>query len=185
LLAAGLCFFLFNTIAEGLYPDYSVASNALSDLGAIGATTEYLWNGQIFVTGLLGLLGMYLLFFKSSWGTGVVRRRNLVGVLYLLPGIGTIVVSLFPENSVPVVHAIGALVSFVTGGLSAVYAYRLTEAPFRYFSAVLGLICLVSLPVFLTSNSADFGLTERLVVYPFVLWFVGFGSYLMALKIEY
>jgi hypothetical membrane protein len=42
---------VFNTIAEGLYPNYSVATNALSDLGAIGANTFWIWNAQVFVFG--------------------------------------------------------------------------------------------------------------------------------------
>lgn len=48
LVAGGLVFLLFNTVAEGLYPNYSVASDSLSALGYIGANTSLLWNVQLF-----------------------------------------------------------------------------------------------------------------------------------------
>jgi hypothetical membrane protein len=180
LFSGGITFFLFNTIAEGIYPSYSVGVNALSDLGAIGAPTRFLWDGQLYVSGLLTLLGMYVLFFKSSWpdNTGM-KNKKLVGIIYLIPATGSILVSLFPENFIPAVHSLSAFITFILGGVSAVYAYKLTKAPFRYFSLILGLVTLVSIP-FLEDRSLGFGLIERLVVYPFVLWTIAFGSYLMA-----
>ena len=51
----------------------------------------------------------------------------------------------------------------------------------RYFSIVLGLLTLVFILVFVTSGATLEGLTERLIVYPFVLWAIGFGGYLTAL----
>jgi hypothetical membrane protein len=183
LLASGLVFFLFNTLAEGIYPGYSVATDALSDLGSIGAPTSLLWDGQVFVTGVLILLGMYFLFYKSEWGRGIGNKRRLVGVVYLLPGIGIILVSLFPDNFVFVIHAIAALVVFVLGGVGAIYAYRLTRPPFRYFSVALGVISLASVPLWFASDPATSGLIERLVVYPYVLWLACFGCYFLAFQV--
>jgi hypothetical membrane protein len=187
LLCSGLVFFIFNTVAEGIYPNYSVASNALSDLGAIGTNTFFLWNGQLFVSGVLLLLGMYFLFYKSQFRLNI-GRANLVGILYMLPAVAAIIVSLFQENSVVgsvgghnLLHGLGAIIAFVCGGISAVYAYRLTKAPFRYFSIVLGIITLVFVPLFLFSNASISGLTERLVVYPFILWQICFGTYLLSM----
>ena len=181
LLASGLVFVLLNSIAEGLYPGYSVASNALSDLGALGAPTQLFWDGQLFVVGALYLVGVYSLFYRSAWGAGT-SRRNLVAVLYLLPGIGTVVVSLFPENFVLAIHAVGALLAFIFGGIGAIYAYRLTQPPFRYFSVVLGIVDLVSIPLMFAIGPSMSGLAERLIVYPYVLWLACFGSYLLAAR---
>ena len=172
-----------NTVAESLYPAYSVRTNALSDLGALGAQTGLLWNGQLFLSGLLSLLGMYLLFYRSDWPSSVGIRRKAAGLIYVLPPIGTILVSLFPENYVLAVHAFAALMTFVLGGVSAVYAYRLTQPPFRYFSFLLGAISLVSI-LLLGDQALGFGLAERLVVYPFVIWGVAFGSYLLAFSAQ-
>jgi hypothetical membrane protein len=180
LFAGGMIFFIFNSIAEGIYPNYNVGVIALSDLGAIGAPTRFLWDGQLFFTGLLSLLGMYVLFFKSSWPDNIgMKNKKLVGIIYSIPTIGSILVSLFPENYILVIHSISAFVTFITAGVSAAYAYRLTRVPFRYFSITLGVITLVSIP-FLGDRSLGFGLIERVVVYPFVLWTIAFGSYLMA-----
>ncbi|MDG7014118.1 MAG: DUF998 domain-containing protein [Nitrososphaerota archaeon] len=183
LISGGLVFFLLNTVAEGIYPNYDVGTYYLSDLGAIGANTCLLWNGTLFVSGALLLVAGYSLFYTENQfrATAVGGRASLVGVLYLLPGIGSIIVSLFPGNSslgAAGMHSIGAFTTFAFGGVSAVYAVRLTKAPFRCFSVVLGVITLVSIPVFVYSGASIAGLTERLIVYPFVLWALCFGAYL-------
>ena len=127
-------------------------------------------------------VGIWILFFKSSWTQKVgISKRNIVSVIYLLPTIGAVLVSLFPENYIHAVHSLSAFITFVMGGVSALYAYRFTSAPYRYFSAALGAIPLVSIFLLGTGARFGFGLDERLVVYPFVIWVVTFGSYLMAL----
>lgn len=77
---------------------------------------------------------------------------------------------------------IGEIVAFVLGGISAVFAYRLTRSPFKYFSPLLGAIALVSL-VF-SASGHDLGLgvggMERMVVCPIVIWLIMLGGYLMA-----
>ena len=130
-LSAGIVFIVFNTIAESIYPGYSVRTNALSDLGALGRRITLLWDSQLFLTGLLSLLAIVILFRGTSLN---IRGRRLTSVLYMLPPIGTIVVSLFPENSNLVIHTLGAFVNFLFGGIAAIYAYRFTRSPFRYFS---------------------------------------------------
>ena len=181
LFAGGVLFLIMNTVAEAMYPNYSVGADALSDLGALGAPTRFLWDGQLFATGVLTLAGIWILFFKSSFTQRVgMKRKNIVSVIYLLPAVGSIIVSLFPENYIHAVHLLSALITFVMGGVSALYAYRFTSAPYRYFSAALGAISLVSIFLLGTGARFGFGLDERLVVYPFVIWVVTFGSYLMA-----
>ena len=103
-----------------------------------------------------------------------------MGALYLLPSMGMIIVALFPENFIPVIHDLGAFVSFIAGGMAALYTYRLTAAPFRYFSVALGVITLISTLALLAAGPLVFGLVERLVVYPLYLWEIAFGSYLTA-----
>jgi len=43
MLAGGIVNIVLNTIAEGIYPNYSLRTNALSDLGALEAPTALLW----------------------------------------------------------------------------------------------------------------------------------------------
>jgi len=185
LLASGVVFLLFTTVAEGLYPNYSVASDTLSTLGFIGAKTFFLWNSQLFVTGLLLLLGMYILFYKSQFRLGI-RRPSLVGILFLLPGVGAILPSLVPgniTNSLGIFHDVGAFIVFILGGISTVYSYKLTNASLRYFSLVLGVVSLVMIPVYIASPhhvaGSISGTLERLIAYPYFLWVISFGSYLI------
>jgi hypothetical membrane protein len=178
LLAGGLVFFLFNTIAEGLYPNYSVATDSLSELGYIGASTSILWNGQVFVFGVLVLSGMYLLFYRRHLRLHE-RGSNLVAISYMLPGAGAMLVSLFPGNSaLDLLHGIGSLLVFVFGGVSAIYSYRLINGPIRYFSAILGVVTLVFVAIPPSTPVLFSVLGERLIVYPYILWLVCFGTYL-------
>ena len=179
IMAGGVVFTLFNTVAEGSYPNYSVATNALSDLGAVGAPTALLWDGQLFAAGVLGLAGMLLFFFKSS--TLTIHRRGLTSVLFLAPQAGTILVSLVPENTILALHGVAAFLVFTLGGISAVYAYRFTPPPFRYFSVLLGLVSLGAILLLGAPSLVGFGLAERLVVYPLQVWDIAFAGLLMSL----
>ena len=179
LLSSGIIFVIFNTIAESIYPDYSVRADALSDLGALGHPTTFLWNGQLFVCGVLSLVGMSLIVFRSSLSEFVPGKS--LRILFLLPSFGTLIVSLFPENTILAIHSFGSFTVFVFGAISAIYAFKITKSPFRYFSLILGLISLVAIPLLADSSLLGFGGMERLVVYPYTIWGIGFGAYLTAM----
>ncbi len=172
---SGIVFLVFNHIAESIYPNYSGSKNSLSELGAAGQSTTLLWNSQLFVTGILWLLGVYFFLRRSG-------RGKLAWVLYLLAPIGVILVSLFPVNVNFGIHSIGALMHFVFGGISALFTFKLTRSPFKYFSLVIGAIALLATVAFVSGN--NFGLgpggMERLIVYPVFIWLTMFGGYLMA-----
>jgi hypothetical membrane protein len=177
LLLAGTINILLNTVSEGVYPGYNLSTNALSDMGAIGSTTFFLWNGELLVTGVLSLAGI-VLFLRSS--TLPVPNIKLAWILYLLPPLGTIIVSLFPENWILVIHAIGAFMVFIFGGLGAIYAYRFVKPPFRYLSVALGVVSLLAIGLFGAPSLIGFGISERMVVYPFNIWAISFAGYLMS-----
>src|ERR1700730_14882147 len=90
LLSGGIIFTIFNTIAESIYPNYNVGANALSDLGAAGQSTRFLWDGQLLATGILTFVGMWILVFKSSFSQRISYPAK---ILLLLPGVGSILVS--------------------------------------------------------------------------------------------
>jgi len=177
LLLAGTVNIIFNTVSEGIYPSYNLGKDALSDMGAIGSKTFLLWNGQLLVTGILSLVGV-VLFLRSS--ALPIPNRRLAWALYLIPPLGEIVVSLFPENSILAVHATGAFMVFIFGGLGAIYAYKFTKVPFRYLSALLGAASLLAILLFGIPSVIGFGIAERLVVYSFSIWVISFAGYLMS-----
>jgi hypothetical membrane protein len=176
LLAGAMVFLIFTTVAEAEYPGYSIANNALSDLGALGQPTTLLWNGSLFVAGLLQFLGM-LAMVGNTYLIDV--RRRLAYLLYLVPPIGTMIVAVFPENWILAAHVVGALMALLIGGVSALYSYTFTESPFRYFAVLLGVISLGSFALLGAGPAVGFGLVERLVVYPVDIWLIAFAGYLM------
>lgn len=170
---AGTQFLIINTIAESVYPNYSVRLNFLSDLG-VGQQTALMWNASVLLLGILVILGSYYLF----RGTG--RQKFIVP--FLLAGLGLIVLAIFNENTIIAVHAIGAYMSFIFGGVSAILSYRLTRAPFRYFTTILGVITLIAIVFFTAGQYLGVGVggMERMIVYPELIWLVSFGAYLMS-----
>jgi hypothetical membrane protein len=177
LLLAGTINVIFNMVSEGAYPGYSLGTNALSDMGAIGSPTFLLWNGQLLVTGVLSFIGI-VIFLRSS--ALPIPNTRTAWVLYVLPPLGTIIVSLFPENSNLAIHAVGAFAVFIFGGLGSIYAYRFTKPPFRYLSVLLGAVSLLAIPLFGIPSAIGFGVAERLVVYSFNIWTICFAGYLMS-----
>jgi hypothetical protein len=73
--------------------------------------------------------------------------------------------------------------TLLSGGVMIVVDAVLLRGPFRYLSAVLGLL---SLGCLLLSTLASvgghlfgYGGAERIIVYPIIIWLMGFGVYLM------
>lgn len=127
------------------------------------------------ITGFLVLFGAYFLFRHY--------KDRISAVLIGLLGVGALGVGIFPGNINPQ-HPLFALTTFISGGLSAIYSYRMIKPPFKYFALIFGLFCLGFLFGFLISpNSFIMGAggVERWVAYPIVLWLLGFGGYLMGL----
>jgi hypothetical membrane protein len=177
LLLAGTVNVIFNMVSEGTYPGYNLGINALSDMGAVGSPTFLLWNGQLLITGALSFIGITLFLGSSALP---IPNHGIAWILYMMPPLGTIVVSLVPENSILALHAIGAFMVFIFGGLGPIYAYRFTKPPFRYLSVLLGAVSLVAIALFGIPSVVGFGIAERLVVYPFNIWTISFAGYLMS-----
>ncbi|MBP1928730.1 putative membrane protein [Methanolinea mesophila] len=189
-VAAGAVFFLAGAIAlmgiisaEALYPGYSTAENTISDLGAsvppdiIVQPSATIFNATMIVTGLLIIAASF--FVHRAFG------YLLVSIPLTLLGAGVLGVGIFPGNY-GTVHAIFALLAFLAGGISAIAAYRVETVPFRYFSVILGVITLFTLvSYFALGQSAPLaplgiGGVERWIVYPVLVWMLGFGGYLMS-----
>ena len=166
------------TVAESLYPGYSVHTNTISDLAAIGQSTSLLFDPAIFAWGLSWLLGAYFLLRHSG------RRRMML--LNVLPGIGVMMAALSPENVNIAIHSVGAIIAFIPGATAVLLSYRLIGSQLRFFALFLGLLSLASVAVYfgayyspLVQQTLGSGGAERVIVYPIIVWMIGFGSYLM------
>ena len=131
-----MLFLLLTTASEAIYPNFSLQTNAISDLAAVGAPTTLIEETAIIGLGVCWLLGVYYLFRSSG------KRGSMT--LYMLPGVGFLLAGFSPENVNVVIHSSGAPLAFVLGGIVAILSYKIIRSPFRYFAAALGGLTLVS-----------------------------------------
>ncbi len=187
---AGFLFFLAGSVifmgiitAEIFYPGvytYTTANSMISDLGAteppfsiITQPSANIFNFSMIISGILILIGAYFLFRSYN--------DRIAAILVGLLGFGALGVGVFPGNINPQ-HPLFALTTFIAGGLSAIYSFRLINSPFKYLAIVFGVV-----PLFFLFAANSFipvmggGGVERWIAYPVVLWILGFGGYLMGL----
>ncbi|MDG7012065.1 MAG: DUF998 domain-containing protein [Nitrososphaerota archaeon] len=174
-------FSIFLVLAEILFPNYNVSTNYISDLGAFCPSTgpcviepsADVFNGSIILLGLLILLGAYYLqrAFRSTPTAAIVA----------LAGVGAMGVGLFPETT-GIWHSVFSLIVFLFAGLAAVLTSRYQKRPMSYFSIALGLITLAALVLFVGKEYLGLGAggMERIVVYPVLIWSLGFGGHMMS-----
>jgi len=162
-------YLLLITIASARYPGYSLATNAISDLGV--GPTALLFNASTAVFGAFVLIGALV-------GTRALGPR--LAATIAVAGICAIGVALFPETS-GAPHSILALLAFVFGAVSALISFRFLRQPLACFAAGLGIISLTALVLELTQHDLGIGKggMERMVAYPIFIWLLGFGGSLM------
>jgi len=134
-----------------------------------------IFNVSMMVVGALVIAGTW--FIHSAFG----RLSLTIPVLVL--GAAALGVGVFPGNT-GTPHALCAMATFVSGGVAAIASGVVTRGSFGYLAALLGLVSLLTLVSYMVlgdrSPWAGLGLggLERWIVYPIVLWIVGFGGHL-------
>lgn len=181
---AGVVFFVlaaqFMTVimlAASMAPGYDMNEAAISDLGVIDRTA-LLFNVSVIAVGLLNVVGGYL-FFRSHRSTWILG-------LFLLAGIGAVGVGLFPLNR-GALHSLSALTAFLLFNLEAIAVAAVVRGPMRAVSAIAGALGLVYLVLMVLGDggmAAAFGpighgATERMIVYPPMLWMLALAGSLM------
>ena len=162
-------------LSEALYPRYSISDNFISDLGV--GPAALLHNSSVALLGLMVILVAY--FVHRTF------RKPLVTLIFALAGAGASGVGFFPETF-GVLHTLASFVAFSFGGLSSIVAYKLEKPPLTYFSIAMGAISLVALVLFIAGYNLGLGPggMERMIVFPIVLWAIGFGGCLMGSQKE-
>ncbi len=178
---------VFAILSEVIYAAYGTggyneSTNYISDLGATCPThgpcyippSAYLYDATVAILGIFLLLGAYYLqrTFQYKPATALVA----------LTGIGAIGVGLFPETA-GILHPLFSLVAFLFAGLTALVTANFQRKPLFYFSIILGVVTLVALVLYVGGIYAGLGAggMERVVVWPVLLWSIGFGGHLMAM----
>jgi hypothetical membrane protein len=175
---AGVLFFVAATqfilgliIAEALYPGYSISNNYISDLGV--GPSSMVFNASIFLLGLVFLIGTY--FLQHAF------NLKLMTISLTIAAIAAMGVGIFTENSEPM-HMFVSFFVFLFGGLSAIFSYRLMKQPFSIMVILLGLMSLLALILYIENFYFGLGVggMERMIVYPILIWMIGFGGFLIA-----
>jgi hypothetical membrane protein len=174
------------TVAEALYPGFSVSANYISDLG-IGPSAV-IFNSSVFLLGVLLLVGTYFLRHISEFKT--------VNTMLFLMAVGAMGVGIFTKNF-RTAHGAVATMAFFFAGLSAISSFKALKKPLSLMSIILGAVTLGALALFsggmvtsgsLTSDIAydsSFylglgpGGMEHLILYPALIWLAGFSWHLI------
>jgi hypothetical membrane protein len=177
-LAAG--FMTVIMLAASVAPGYDMAAAAISDLGVLPATAA-LFNTTLVLVGMLNIVAAALLF-----GPGGRGRHPVLLIVFIAAGIGAIGAGVFPlDTGAP--HSLSALVAFLAFNLQALGTATVVRGPMRAISVLAGaagLVFVVLMALGDGGNAAAFGPighggTERMIVYPAMLWMLAFGGYLM------
>lgn len=178
LFLGGAQWFLTIVLAEGLHPGYNGAVHYVSSLGV--GVTALPYNASLILLGAAVVAGAFL-----------IQRAldsRVFFVLLTITGLATLGVGLFPENVRPW-HGIVTPIALLFGGISAITSYRLQKPPLSYVSVLLGALSLAAGILFnpylglsresaITYMGLGKGTMERMVIYPILLWIIGFGSQL-------
>jgi len=179
ILIAVTQFVLGIIVSEALYSGYSISDNYISDLGV--GPSSMIFNSSVFLMGLLLIVGAYFLHRAFNF--------PMLTVMLVLTAIGAMGVGVFTEDF-GTIHSVVSLIAFLFSGLSAIFSvvcshvhkFNLVKMPFSTISVILGLITLGSLALFMAGMDLGLGVggMERMIVYPILMWGVGFGGYLIA-----
>jgi hypothetical membrane protein len=183
LTIAGVTILMGIITAEALYPNtFTTGGNEISDLGGTRPPNSLIFQPSAMIFDIsMAAIGVLVL--AGSWFVHRVFGRRSVTIPLVVLGIGALGVGLFPGNT-GAPHQIFAMITFVAGGVAAISASRVTSAPFRLISLLLGTASLVTLVSYMLlgegSPMARFGIggIERWIVYPVILWVIAFGGYL-------
>jgi hypothetical membrane protein len=189
---SGLLFFLAGSFAlmgiitaEAFYPSgtgYTTFHSEVSDLGATRPPNSIIYqpSSSIFNTTMLlsGLMTLTATFYQHRY-----FRKLLVSIPLGLFGLGLVGIGIFPGDKIPY-HGMFAMLTFLSGGFSAIASAKIASTPFKYIGILLGSIALLTwfAAVFVPAIIFPYigiGGTERWIVYSLVLWLTGLGGYLM------
>ena len=176
-------------------PPYSVIRNSISDLGntACGryggsyvcSPRHTLMNAAFIFLGLVMAVGSLLIYQEFTERKRREQLTALVGFVCLtLAGFGSILVGLFPENTISVMHITGAALAVGVGNVGILILALGLPLPegLRNFMLFIGIVSTSALILFACHR--DFGIgaggMERIAAYPQTIWLIRFAIYISA-----
>ncbi len=191
-VSSSLYFVVQLVVAWVWHPAYSLVTNTISDLGNtrcgpyrgayVCSPRHDLMNAGFIFLGLVMAVGSLLMCQEFTEQGGRQRLAARVGFsLLALAGAGSIVVGLFPENTVRVAHVVGAGLAIGVGNLAIGILWLALPLPagVRSLMAFIGTVSIVALVLFASHRDLGIGAggMERVAAYPQTVWLIRFGAY--------
>ncbi len=160
-------------------PGYSISANYISELG-IGSnalvfiTSMAIWGGTAAIAAVL--------LYRISAAESFFPSR-LLAILLTIAGLCVMGAGLVPMYSTPgiplhrTLTTIGILFAIVVIFLS----YKLMKPPFSYIQIILGGLAVLTTILMIAGTDMGLGMggMERMNAYVFILWLLGFSTFLM------
>jgi hypothetical membrane protein len=136
-------------------------------------------NASFIVLGIAMTAGSILICRKFA-----ESRAATVGFAAMaVAGIGVIIVGIFPENSIPAFHGLGAAIPFTLGNaaLIIIAAAPMMPVALRLYSFLSGALALLALVSYSSRHYLGLGEggIERVVAYPQTVWLIVIGIFLL------
>lgn len=136
-------------------------------------------NASLIMLGICMVLGSALTAFHLARSRATVA--GFAGMA--ASGAGVMMAGVFPENSIPAFHGLGAAVAFLAGNTGLVVLAFALQVPvvLRAYSFTSGALALLALASYASGHYAGLGEggIERVVAYPQVVWLAVTGLYFM------
>ena len=189
-------FFVAQLVVATAWPrPFSLMSDYISDLGNTACANypvgvdhlvcspwHAVMNASFLTLGVTMMVGAVLT--RAAFPPGWVR--TLAMVLFILAGLGVMVVGLYPENTDNARHVLGAGLNFVAGNVAMiVYGLAMAQRPGRRglvaFSIVAGSTGLLATALLVSGQYLGLGVggMERLAAYPMTVWQIVLGTALL------
>lgn len=175
-------FFVFELVAETLYPGYSVSGNYISDLGAtcvsppstlncvVHQPSARIFDSTVFLLGLILLVGTGFVYYGT--------RKKPYLVTAAVADLAILLVGVYPENT-GWTHAIVSVVLFLFMGISLLLAWTIVNgAAIRYLTVAFGVLTLFFNFTNVPAGQVGVGGQERLLVLCILLELLTLGGYL-------
>ena len=168
---------------------YSWRFNTISDLGSttcgyldgryVCSPLHSLMNISLIALGFLMSSGSLLIYQEFRERTSTFLGFSLMG----MAGFGTLVVGIFPENTVSLLHILGASLPFLLGNISLIIlglSLFSRSKILQTYTVLSGVISLIALAFYVTHHYTLLGIggMERIISYPQTVWLIFFGLYM-------
>jgi hypothetical membrane protein len=173
-------FFLAVVISEAVYSGYSVGLQYMSDLGdwSKAGSSAAIFDVSLIFVGILAVVSAY--FIQRAF------KNRLFTYLFVIIGVCCTAVGIVAENVYLPLHSVFSLIVFLGWAVAAIMSYKFEKSPLSHVSVILGALMLLALVLFiLGQGSSGFylglgkGGMERFIIYPGLLWMLGFGAHLI------